>query len=278
MKSVAFTPNPGKMGFLELYRVAGSPFVGVVACGLKLFRILGPQRDGYGIRSLGDELERRDIDDLPEHVLEATEGYRDKLEKLGFIPCFAYTLETYGAQEGHAIPHRHKTGVAAANVLYTRCVRDDNETMATTFAFNTPLADDTYIVTSGLKKQMRKPPHVLMKNMPGKSPKEVFERHIERLEKARALPLTIKTDDELAKLVLTCENDDTEFNFERGVYVKMTRDDIELGKELQEEYQDEMSGRPRRRRRYEDDEEEEEDDYEDEDEEYEDDDRPRRRR
>jgi hypothetical protein len=277
MKPVAFTPNPGKMGFVELYRVAGSPFVGVVACGLKLFRILGPQRDGYGIRSLGDELERREIDDLPEHVLEATGGYRDKLDRLGFIPSFAYSLETYGAQEGHAIPHRHNTGVAAANVLYTRCVRGDNETMATTFAFNTPLADDTYIVTSGLKKQMSKPPHVLMKNMPGKSPKEVFERHIDRLEKAGALPLTIKTDDELAKLVLTYENEDTEFNFERGVYVKMTRDDIELGKELQEEYQDEMSGRPRRRRRRnEDDEDEEEDDYEDE--EYEDDDRPRRRR
>src|SRR5262249_28095091 len=156
MKPVAFTPNPGKMGFLELYRVAGSPVVGFIACGLKLFRILGPQHDGYGIRSLGDELERRDIGNLPKHVLEATEGYRDKLERLGFIPCFAYSLETYGAQEGHAIPHRHKSGVAAANVLYTRCVRDDNETMATTFAFNTPLADDTYIVTSGLKKQMRK--------------------------------------------------------------------------------------------------------------------------
>src|SRR5262249_12002248 len=184
--------------------------------------------------------------------------------------------ETYGAQEGHAIPHRHKSGVAAANVLYTRCVRDDNETMATTFAFNTPLADDTYIVTSGLKKQMRKPPHFLIKNMPGKSPKEVFERPIERLEQANALPRTIKTDDELAQLVLNCEHDDTEFNFERGVYVRMTRDDIELGKELQEEYQEENSGRPRRRRRYEDD--EEEDDYEDEDEEYEDDDRPRRRR
>ncbi|HKA08161.1 MAG TPA: hypothetical protein VKD71_12960 [Gemmataceae bacterium] len=276
MKPVAFTPNPGKMGFLELYRVAGSPVVGFIACGLKLFRILGPQHDGYGIRSLGDELERRDIGNLPKHVLEATEGYRDKLERLGFIPCFAYSLETYGAQEGHAIPHRHKSGVAAANVLYTRCVRDDNETMATTFAFNTPLADDTYIVTSGLKKQMRKPPHFLIKNMPGKSPKEVFERHIERLEQANALPRTIKTDDELAQLVLNCEHDDTEFNFERGVYVRMTRDDIELGKELQEEYQEENSGRPRRRRRYEDD--EEEDDYEDEDEEYEDDDRPRRRR
>jgi hypothetical protein len=276
MKSIAFTANPGKMGFRELYRVAGGPVVGIIACGLKLFRILGPTHDGYGMRTLGDELERRDIDDLPEHVLEATEGYRDKLKILGFIPSFAYSLETYGAQEGHAIPHRHKSGVAAANVLYTRCVRDDNETMATTFAFNTPMFDGTYIVTSGLKKQMRKPAHFLMKNMPRKSPKEVFERHIARLEKASALPRTIKTDDELAQLVLNCENEDTEFNFERGVYVKMTRDDIELGKELQEEYQDEVSGRPRRRRY--DDEDEEEDDYEDEDEEYEDDDRPRRRR
>src|SRR5262249_44335166 len=139
------------------------------------------------------------------------------------------------------------------------------------------LADDTYIVTSGLKKQMRKPPHFLIKNMPGQSPTELIERHNERLEQANALPRTIKTDDELAQLVLNCEHDDTEFNFERGVYVRMTRDDIELGKELQEEYQEENSGRPRRRRRYED-EDEDEDDYEDEDEEYEDDDRPRRRR
>ena len=278
MKSVAFTANPGRMGFRELYRVAGGPTVGFIACGLKLFRILGPQRDGYGMRTLGDRLVRRDIDDLPEHVLEATENYRDKLERLGFIPCFAYSLESYGMQEGHAIPHRHKSGVAAANVLYTRCVRNDNETLATTFAFNTPLSDGTYIVTSGLKRMMCKPSHFLVKNMPGRSPNDVFERHIERLEKANALPQTIKTDDELAQLVLNCENEDTEFNFERGVYVKMTRDDIELGKELQEEYQDEMSDRPRRRRRYEDDEDEEEDDYEDEDREYEDDDRPRRRR
>ena len=67
---------------------------------------------------------------------------------------------------------------------------------------------------------------------------------------------------------------------EAGEAASGAGDDIELGEELQEEYQEENSGRPRRRRYQEEDEEDEEEDeeYEDDDEEYEDDDRYRRRR
>jgi hypothetical protein len=270
MKSVAFKPNPGRMGYRELFRVAGKPTVGFLACGLKFFRLLGAQKDGFGMRTFGDQLPRRDIDSLPRRILSEMDGYRYDLEKIGFIPCFAYSLEAYGSQEGHAIAHRHKSGVAGASVLYSRSVRGDIESETTLFAYCTALADDTYIMTSGAKKMMDKPSHVLGENMPGRSPKEVFERHIERLESAGALPLTIKTDDELERIVLRYEKEDTEFNFDRGVYVLMSRSEIRLGEQLQEEYQEDHGtpGQRRPRKRRDDDDEEEDDEDEDE---YEDD-------
>ena len=275
MKPIAFAPNPRRMGYRELFRVAGKPMVGFLACGLKLFRLIGPMKDGYGMRSFGDQLDRFDIDSLPRHVLKETKDYMADLEDLGFIPRFAYSVTSYGAQEAHGLLHRHKTGVAAASVAYARCVRDDNETLTTVFGFNTPLADDTYLITMGCKRLMSKPNHFLSEYMPGASPKAVFERHIERLEKADALPRTIKTDDELERLVLGVETDDTEFNLERGVYVRMSREEIELGEELKEEY--ERSGgsggaadRPKKRKKKDDDDDEDEDEVDEEDEEEED--------
>ena len=57
-KPIAFKTNACKMGFRELFRVAGSPGVGLFACALKLFRLIGPDNDGYGMRSFGETLER----------------------------------------------------------------------------------------------------------------------------------------------------------------------------------------------------------------------------
>ena len=276
MKPIAFAANPRRMGYRELFRVAGPPKVGILACLLKLFHLIGPMKDGFGMRSFGDRLDRLDIDSLPRRVLSETRDYMSDLEDLGFTPCFAYSVTSYGSQEAHGIPHRHKTGVAAASVMYARCVRDANETLTTVFGFNTPLVDDTYLITMGSKRLMTKPSHFLSEYMPGASPKAVFERHIERLEKAQALPRTIKNDDELERLVLGVENDDTEFNIDRGVYVRMSRSEIELGEELQEEYQHgggggAAVGHPRKRKK-DDDEDEDEDDFDDEDRDDEDDD------
>ena len=150
--------------------------------------------------------------------------------------------------------------MAAASIAYARVVRGEEETLTTVFGFNTPLADGTYIMTSGYKRLLNKPDHFLTEYMPGSSPKEVFERHIERLETADALPKTIKTDDELERLVLNVENEDTEFNFDRGVYVRMSQEEIELGEDLQDEYQEDSGGGGRKRRRRRDEDEDEEED------------------
>src|SRR5262245_36260147 len=126
MKPVAFKTNAGKMGFRELFRVAGSPGVGIFACTLKLFRLIGPDNDGYGIRALGDTLDRLEIDSLPRRVLRETEDYRDRLERMSFIPCFAYSLETFGCQEAHGQVFRNKDTLSAAAIVYARCVRGEN--------------------------------------------------------------------------------------------------------------------------------------------------------
>src|SRR5919198_5869625 len=120
---------------------------------------------------------------------------------------------------------------------------------------------------------MNKPAHFRMEYMPGASPKDVWERHLDRVEEAGETPRKVKTDDDLERIVLYCENDDTEFNIDRGVFVRMSRSEIELGEELREEYEEEESA-PRRRRRDEDDDE----DDEDEDDEDEDDEEDRGRR
>src|SRR5262245_18157213 len=156
MKQIAFKTNPARMGFRELFRVAGSPGIGILACTLKLFRILGPDNDGYGIRAFGNSLERLELDSLPRRVIRATEGYRAKLQKLGFIPGFAYSLETFGAQEAHGQVFRHKDGSCAVSIAFARCVRGETETETTVFGFNTPLADDSYVMTSGNKRLLNK--------------------------------------------------------------------------------------------------------------------------
>ena len=275
MKRIAFKTNPGRMGYRELFRVAGGGGTGVLACVLKLVRILGPDEGGFGLRSFGDTLERKDIDSVSRRVRSATEGYRSKIEKLGFAPGFVYSIDAYGSQEGHGLVFRHKDGTGGAAVIYARCVRNDTETETTVFSYNTPLKNDTYVVTSGNKRLMNKPGHFLYEYMPGASPKEVWERHLDRVETAGETPRKIKTDDDLERIVLYSENDETEFNLDRGVFVRMSRSEIELGEELREEYEQESSG-PRRRRS------QEEEDYEDEDEddeedEEDDDDRGRRR-
>ena len=253
MKRIAFKSNPAKMGFRELYRVAGGPGIGVLACALKLFRILGPDTGGFGFRSLGEDLDRLDHDDLPRRVVRECEGYRGKLRKLGFVPGFAYSLEAFGSQEGHAMAFRHKDGSAAAAVVFARCVRNGTETQTTVFGFNTPLSDGTYLMTSGNKRLMDKPPHFLCEYHPNWSPADVWERHLDRVNQAEARPQKLKTDDHLADLILDVENGEAEWNLERGVFVKMTRDEIEEGQELREEYEEEMAGSRRRRRRDDDD-------------------------
>ena len=250
MKRIAFKSNPAKMGYKELFRVAGGPGIGIFACALKLFRILGPDTGGFGFRALGDRLDRKDHDDLPRRVVKACDGYRNKLRKLGFVPGFAYSLEAYGSQEGHAMAFRHKDGSAAAAVVYARCVRNDTETQTTVFGFNTPLSDHTYLMTSGNKRLMNKPEHFLCEYYPGKPPVDVWDKHLARLDGAEARPRKVKTDDDLADLILDVENTEAEWNLERGVFVKMTRDEIEEGEELREEYEEEMAeSRSRRRRR-----------------------------
>src|SRR5262245_65423178 len=110
MKRIAFKTNPGKMRYRELFRVAGGGGTGVLACVLKLVRILGPDEGGFGIRSFGDTLDRKEIDSASRRVRSATEGYRAKIEKLGFVPGFLYSIEPYGSQEGDGLVVRTEGG------------------------------------------------------------------------------------------------------------------------------------------------------------------------
>ncbi len=254
MKRIAFKSNAARMGYRELFRVAGPPFTGLIACALKLFRVLGPDTGGFGFRALGDRLDRRDPDALPRRAIRACEGYRAKLRKLGFVPGFAYSLEAFGSQEGRAIAFRHKDATAAAAIVFCRCVRNDMETETTVFGFNTPLDDHTYLMTSGNKRLMSKPDHFRIEFHPGQSPNDVFDRHLDRLDTVDARPRKVKTDDDLEALVLDCENSETQFNLDRGVYVRMTRSEIVEGEALRDEYESEADAVGSRRRRREEDE------------------------
>jgi hypothetical protein len=248
MKRIAFKSNPARMGYRELFRVAGGPGIGLLACTLKLFRILGPDTGGFGFRALGDRLDRLGHDDLPRRAVRACDGYRSRLRKLGFVPGFAYSLEAFGSQEGHAMAFRHKDGSVAAAVVYCRCVRNDTETKTTVFGFNTPLSDDTYLMTSGNKRLMNKPEHFRCEYHPGKSPADVFDRHLGRVDTADARPRKVRTDDDLERLILDVENTEAEWNLDRGVFVKMTRDEVEEGEDLHQEYEEEMAESRSRRR------------------------------
>ncbi len=251
MKPVAFKTNPRKMGFRELFRVAGSFGMGCLACVLKLFGLIGPDGSGFGMRSFGGELTRLPFEKLPRRAVLATEKTKVKLEKLGFVFGFAYSLETFGTQEAHGVVFRHKSGLCCVSIAFARNVRDENETSMTVVGFNTELVDGTYIMTSGGKRMIAKPENFECEWHPGKSPKEVYERHMDRVDAAESKPRKVKTDDDLETLVLNCENEETSFNMERGVYVKMTKSEMAQGREMQEDYRI-SGGSFEKRRRHED--------------------------
>ena len=56
MKRVAFKANPARMGYRELFRVAGSPGTGLLICAFKLFRLLGPDSGGFGFRETAHQV------------------------------------------------------------------------------------------------------------------------------------------------------------------------------------------------------------------------------
>jgi hypothetical protein len=283
MKRVSVKINPARMGFRELFRAAGSPGTGLLACALKLVRLF-PDTGSMGFRSFGDSLEMRDIDDVSRRVRAATDGYLAKLEKLGFVPGFAYSIESYGPQEGHGLVLRHRDGTGGGSIVYARQVQNGKETETAVFSYCTPLKDDTYLITSGNKQLINKPDSFLCEYMPGRQPKEVWERHLDRVDQAAASPRKIRTDDDLARIVLYCENEETEFNLERGVLVRMTRDEIEEGEQLQEEYRyggaaavaagDQKKKKKKKKDDDDDEDEDEDDEPEDRDDEDEDDDEP----
>jgi hypothetical protein len=104
-------------------------------------------------------------------------------------------------------------------------------------------------MTSGNKRLMSKPDHFRIEFHPGQSPKDVFDRHLDRLDTVDARPRRVKSDDDLEALVLDCENSETQFNLDRGVYVRMTRSEIEEGEALRDEYESEADAVGSRRRR-----------------------------
>ena len=120
------------------------------------------------------------------------------------------------------------------------------------FGFSTPLSDDTFLMTSGNKRLMSKPEHFLCEYHPGKPPVDVWDKHLARVEAAEARPRKVKTDDHLADLILDVENTEAEWNLDRGVFVKMTRDEVEEGEDLHAEYEEDMAESRSRRRRDED--------------------------
>ena len=83
---------------------------------------------------------------------------------------------------------RHKDSLSAAAVLYVRCIRGDNESEMVTFGFNTMLTDNTYVMTSGNKRLLNKPSTFRCEFLPGRAPKDVFERHRERSIISRRIP------------------------------------------------------------------------------------------
>jgi hypothetical protein len=231
MKPFAYKLNLSRMGYSEL-----SHIVGWKAYSWKLFRMLPEETTGYGRESFGDELTRLTYDSLPQRVGIASKSYREAIEKLSFFPGFAYSPTSFGMQESHTLIFRHKGGNVSAVISHERSLRDRKEKEATSFSFLTPLADDHLLITTNAPRGMDRPPGFIVVHMPGKSPQQVLERHLNRLEGVDMEPKRIKSDDDLEEMVLNYEHEETEFHLERGVFVKMTKWDIEQGQKPKEEY------------------------------------------
>ena len=142
-------------------------------------------------------------------------------EALGLHYAFSYSLPTVGTAECAAVALSNTDGRVVMTIVYGRTWTNVLLDEKITYAFLTHLADGRRLITSSSKQELDVPPQFVGEVLPGRPMREVFARHLQRVEEALPLPLALHDAGELEHTLRDYERENFSFQVERGVYVPL---------------------------------------------------------
>jgi hypothetical protein len=221
MPTKYYKVHGGRLSFGEYWRMCPDPFTFLMAAGMKLF---GGMPFNFSIPRI-DELHYLVEDELLKSAVKKFKGPVRQLQDLGFAHKFYHEMP---------VLEDHRIGLAAVLlaedrrtfgvVMYAR--ERANEQLQITCA--TRFTDDTFGSTTTQKKAMKPVPENKVARHPGARADDLYDFHQEHLREWEDEGLQpVKLDDaKLAASVLKGEQRHVDFHAERGVYVPLSKAEI----------------------------------------------------
>lgn len=214
-----YQPLTTKLNLREYRRISKNVLELIIGVCFKFLRIRMPMSFAFADTS---HFHRIAPEQLSPRARENIKPVADDALALNLKYAFSYWLPTVGTIEGAAATFLSEDGRSVLLIIYARTWTQVTVDEKTVFAFMSRLADGNALVTSGAKGDLDAPSHILGESYPGDSMNKVFERHLSRLSDAGGSVLGIRDADELEHVLREYENENFEFNVNRGVYVPIS--------------------------------------------------------
>lgn len=221
MPTKYYKVHGGRLSFAEYWRMSPDPFTFLLCAGMKLF---GGMPFNFSIPRIG-ELHYLDEADLLRAAAKKMRGPIKRLQDAGFTLKFHFESP---------VLEDHRLGVAAvlladdrqtyALVMYAR----DRGNEQTHVSCVSRFADGGRCVATTQKKAMKPDPESRVARYPGAAADDLYDRHRDDLRAWEDEGHRVERLDDaaLAAVVLEAEQRHVDFHAARGVYVPMTRAEI----------------------------------------------------
>ncbi len=220
-----YQPITTKISLREYWRMSkgwGELILGVI---FKFLRIRLPLSFAFADTR---HFQRITPEQLSQRAREIIKPLADQALKLDLQYAFSYWLQTVGTIEGAAAAFLPKDGRCFLLIVYVRTWNNVTIDEKTVFAFVSCLTDGNVLATAGAKGDLDTPPHILGEALPGKSMRDVYERHVERLNVTTSQIVAANSAEQLDPLLRNYEEENFAFNVNRGVYAPVS--DVEVAR------------------------------------------------
>lgn len=210
-----YQPMTTRISLREYWRMSkgwGEFVLGIV---FKLLRIRLPLTFAFADTR---NFRRITPEELSVRARERIKPMADEALALELQYAFSYWLQTVGTIEGAAAAFLPADGRSFLLVVYVRTWTNVTIDEKVAFAFVSLLSNGQAIVTARTKGDLDTPPHVIGEAMLGTTMRQVYERHVVRINEAPAQIIITESAEQLEPLLRDYEEQNFAFQIDRGVY------------------------------------------------------------
>ena len=212
------------MSYGELWRVTSGLGTFIFGCCRKLFRKALPLEHGF---SHPESITVIDFDQLPTKVNEALRPAIEECETLGLRRIFCHTVPTIGKIQGFTANSLSQDGTVWASVAWVSVQSGIRYRERVIFGCCSKLQDGRILATSNSKLRLNTPPGIEAVRLHGRSISDVVFRHRDRMACTLTCSPLCLDESGVRAAINEIRRRTAEFNFKRGVWVPMTRAEIE---------------------------------------------------